>query len=123
MRLSERKLGDIILLDLAGKLTCDDDSGLLKARVDDLLRAGARHLVVNLGEINYVDSTGLGELVACYVAVLRKKGTVKLSNTSRKMQDLLVITKLLTVFDAYDTESAALASFIVAHADLFVDAA
>jgi anti-sigma B factor antagonist len=123
MRLTERKMGDIIIIDLVGKMVSNDDSGLLKARVDDLLQQGVRHLVFNLGEVNKVDSTGLGELVACYVAVLRKKGTVKLANTSRKIQDLLMITKLVTVFDAYETESAALASFIVARGDLFVDAA
>ena len=114
MQLSERRIGEVTVLDLAGKLTVNDDLRLLKERVASLIIKGRRNIVFNLGELSYVDSSGLGELVACHTTAWRGGATVKLANAGRRLQDLLVLTKLLTIFDAYESEEDALQSFQVA---------
>lgn len=111
MQLKERRLGDVTIIDLSGKLTINDDLGKLKERVASLILKGQKNIVFNMGELTYVDSMGLGELVACHATAWRGGAAVKLANTGRRLQDLLVLTKLLTVFDAYDSEEAAVGSF------------
>jgi anti-sigma B factor antagonist len=114
MHLSERRVGDVTVLNIGGRLTIEEDLGRLKEKVASLILKGRKNLVFNLSELVYVDSSGLGELVACHTTAWRGGATVKLANAGRRLQDLLVLTKLLTVFDAYETEDAALASFRVA---------
>jgi anti-sigma B factor antagonist len=111
MTLTERNVGRIAVLDLAGRLTSTDGSGLLKEAVDRLIAAGRTQFVLNLSELSYMDSGGLGEIIACYSATVRVKGAIKLAHTTERIQDLLSITKLITVFDTYDTEQLALDSF------------
>lgn len=111
MQLSERRIGDVTILDLAGKLTINDDLGHLKEKVASLIIKARKNIVFNLGELTYVDSSGLGELVACHTAAWRGGATVKLVNAGRRLQDLLVLTKLLTIFDAYESEQDAIDSF------------
>jgi anti-sigma B factor antagonist len=114
MKLRERRSSGVTILDIAGRLTLTDNPGELKDRITTLIYQGDKQIVLNLGELTYVDSSGLGELVACHTTAWRGGATVKLVNTGRRLQDLLVLTKLLTIFDSYDSEDAALASFCVA---------
>ena len=114
MQLKERRIGKVTILDLAGKLTLTDEPGQLKDRITGLVVQGSKQIVLNLGELTYVDSSGLGELVACHTSAWRGGATVKLANAGKRLQDLLVLTKLFTIFDAYDSEQAALQSFAAA---------
>lgn len=111
MQLIERRVGDVTVLDLSGKLTVNDDAGRLKEKLASLILKGRKQVVFNLANLVYVDSRGLGELVACHATAWRGGAAVKLANAGRSLQDLLVLTKLLTVFDSYDSEEAAIESF------------
>ena len=113
MQLSERRVGTVTILNLEGRLTLTDQPGKLKEKISSLIFRGVRQIVLNLGELSFVDSSGLGELVACHTTAWRGGATVRLANTGRRLQDLLVLTKLLTIFDSYDSEPEALASFAV----------
>jgi len=111
MQISSRTVGDVTLLDLSGRLILGEATQLLKDQFDALVASGPRKVVLNLQHVSYVDSGGLGELVRSLAATDRKGGQLKLVNLTAKITDLLVITKLLTVFDTYDSEDAAIASF------------
>ena len=111
MRISERQVGDVTVVDLTGKLTLTDSPGLIKDKISNLVYQGRKNIVLNLADITYVDSSGLGELVACYLTAERGGSTVKLANAGYRMQDLLVLTKLLTVFESHRSEAAAIQSF------------
>ncbi len=111
MRISERHVGDVTVLDLVGKLTLTDGPGRVKDKVTSLVYQGHRQIVLNLAEITYVDSSGLGELVACHLTAERSAGCIKLANAGYRMQDLLVLTKLLTIFESHRSEAAAIESF------------
>ncbi len=111
MQIHTRNVGDVTLLDLKGRLTLNEGTQQLKETVDGLMASGTKRIVLNLQETSYVDSGGLGELVRSLAAVGRHGGSLKLINLTAKITDLLVITKLLTVFDSYDSEAAALSSF------------
>jgi anti-sigma B factor antagonist len=110
MTITERQVGSVIVLDLAGKLT-SDSSGRLKDKVASLLFQNQKHIVMNLAELTYVDSAGLGEMVASHSTASRQGGSVKLTNVGKRIEDLLVLTRLLTVFDVHDTEDSAIQSF------------
>jgi anti-sigma B factor antagonist len=111
MELSRRDLGNVTVLDLSGRLTSTDGSGRLKDKVSSLIFEGHKNIVLNLANLSYVDSAGLGEMVACHTTAAKSGGAIKLAHTTGKMKDLLSITKLLTVFDAYDTEAQAVSAF------------
>lgn len=111
MHIETRTFGDITVLDLSGKLTIDDGAAMLRDRVARLVADGDRKLVLNLAQVPYVDSGGLGELVRCSLIVNREKGAVKLVNLTQRIADLLTITKLVTIFDTFDNEETARASF------------
>ena len=111
MRISERHVGDVTVLDLVGKLTLTDGPGRVKDKVTSLVYQGHRQIVLNLAEITYVDSSGLGELVACHLTAERSAGCIKLANACYRMQDLLVLTKLLTIFESHRSEASAIESF------------
>jgi anti-sigma B factor antagonist len=111
MQIHTRNVGDVTLLDLKGRLTLNEGTHQLKETFDGLMASGAKRIVLNLEEVSYVDSGGLGELVRSLAAAGRHGGSLKLINLTTKITDLLVITKLLTVFDSYDSEAAALSSF------------
>jgi anti-sigma B factor antagonist len=113
MQLRERRVGEVTILDVAGELTVNDDLGALKQKVASLLLKGSKSLIFNLGELTHADSSGLGELVACHATAWRGGATVKLANAGRGLQDMLVLTKLLSIFDSYDSEEEALQSFPV----------
>jgi anti-sigma B factor antagonist len=111
MQLSRRDLGNVTVLDVSGKLTLNEGAGELKERVTGLVSEGRKQIVLNLSNLTYMDSAGLGEMVACHSTAAKNGGAVKLANATGKMKDLLTITKLLTVFDTHDNESQAVTSF------------
>ncbi|HSR69502.1 MAG TPA: STAS domain-containing protein [Acidobacteriota bacterium] len=111
MKIEERKISGVTILDVSGKITIGEGSAEIRNKVRQLLEQGDKDILLNLGEVSYVDSSGIGELVSCYTTVTNQGGQLKLLNLTRKMRELLAITKLLTVFDDYKEEGAALASF------------
>ncbi len=111
LNITERQAGDITVLDMNGKVTLGEGSVALRTTVRRLLGEGKKNILLNLGQVGYVDSSGIGELVSSFTSVNKEGGTLKLLNLTQKIQDLLAITKLLTVFDVYDSESEALNSF------------
>ena len=113
MTVSERATGGITVLDLKGRLILGASAEGLRDKVRSLLQQGQKQFIVNLAEVPYMDSGGLGELVQAYATVTRQGGALKLLNTTSRLHDLLVITKLATVFDCYASEDAAVASFAV----------
>ena len=111
MQMSERKVGGITILDIGGKMVASDTGGQLKDKVTSLVAAGQKQIILNLGDLTYGDSSVLGEMVACHGTAMKGGGAVKLANTGKRLQDLLVMTKLLTVFDSHDSEDEAIKSF------------
>jgi len=111
MKIVERQVGDVVLLDLHGKILIGEGDDDLREAVTRLADGGKTKILLNLADVPYVDSAGLGEIVRTYTTVSRKGGKLKLLNLTRKIQDLLSITKLLTVFETYDSESEAVSSF------------
>lgn len=111
MEIQERTVQDVVVLDLTGKLTIGEGDELLKERISNLLQQGHRHLLLNLEGVPYVDSAGLGEIVRTYTTVGRQGGKLKLVNLTKRITDLLAITKLLTVFETYESEADAVKSF------------
>jgi anti-sigma B factor antagonist len=108
---SERQAGDITILDMRGAVRIGEGSVALRDSVRGLVDGGKKKILLNLGGVSYIDSSGIGELIANYTTVSRQGGELKLLNLTDKIQNLLVITKLLTVFDSYDNEPEALNSF------------
>jgi len=111
MQIDERMVGDVVVLDLKGKITLGEGDELLKDKVNSLVNQGHKKIVLNLADVPYIDSAGLGEVVRTYTTVSRQGGSLKLLNLTKRITDLLSITKLLTVFETYDTEQEALTSF------------
>jgi anti-sigma B factor antagonist len=107
----EREAGDVTILDLSGKITIGEGSVQLREAVRGLLERGKKKLLINLGGVDYVDSSGIGELVSCFTTTKNQGGQLKLLSLTKKIRDLLQITKLLTVFDTYDDEAEAVKSF------------
>jgi anti-sigma B factor antagonist len=111
MQIEERAVGDVVILDLKGKITLGEGDELLKDKVNSLVNQGQRKIVLNLGGVPYIDSAGLGEVVRTYTTVSRQGGSLKLLNLTKRITDLLSITKLLTVFETFDSEADAVRSF------------
>ena len=111
MTIEERNVGDVVILDLKGKITLGEGDELLKDKVNSLVNQGRRKILLNFGDVPYVDSAGLGEIVRTYTTVSRQGGSLKLLNLTKRITDLLAITKLLTVFETYDAENEAVKSF------------
>ncbi|MBM3777356.1 MAG: STAS domain-containing protein [Acidimicrobiia bacterium] len=111
MNIEERSAGDVTVLDLKGRMTMGEGDELLKDKINSLILQGRRKLVLNLAEVPYIDSAGLGEIVRTYTTVGRQGGSLKLANLTKRITDLLSITKLLTVFETYDSEEDAVRSF------------
>ena len=111
MEIAERKVSDVTILDLSGKMTLGEGDEMLKQTINNLLAAGNKKLVLNLEGVPYIDSAGLGEVVRTHTTVSRQGGSLKLQNLTKRIEDLLSITKLLTVFDTYDSEAEAIKSF------------
>jgi anti-sigma B factor antagonist len=111
MRIDTRTNGNVTVLDIHGKITIGEGSVEMRNKIRELLSAGKKDILLNLGDVSYVDSSGIGELVSCYTTVTNQGGRLKLLNLTKKMHELLAITKLLTVFDSYNDENKAIASY------------
>ena len=111
MKSSTRQVGGVTIVDLSGRITLGEGSVTLRDTVHDLLSKGQKMIVLNLGDVNYIDSSGIGELVSAFTAAKKQGGELKLLNLTKKAHDLLQITKLFTVFDVKDDEAVAVESF------------
>ena len=111
MEIVERTVSDVTVLVLKGKMTLGEGDELLKDKINSLLAAGKKKLLLNLEAVPYIDSAGLGEVVRTYTTVSRQGGSLKLLNLTKRIEDLLSITKLLTVFDTFDSEAEAIQSY------------
>lgn len=112
MHLEERMVGDVAVVTVTGEITLNKGGDVaLRDKVRSLLQQGYTKLVVDLGNVSFVDSAGLGELVQAYATTKNKNGVLKLARTTKRLKDLLTVTKLVTVFDSYDSEAEAVASF------------
>jgi len=111
MKVNTRQVDGITVLDLSGRITLGEGSVTLRDAIRDLINKGQKSILLNLGDVSYLDSSGLGELVTAYTSVKNAGGELKLLNLTKKVQDLLQITKLYTVFDVKDDEASAISSF------------
>jgi anti-sigma B factor antagonist len=111
LEIKERQAGDVTVLDMNGSIRMGEGSVALRSAIRRLLEEGKKKVLLNLAGVGYMDSSGVGELIANYTTISKEGGQLKLLSLTDKIQNLLVITKLLTVFDVYDNESDALNSF------------
>jgi anti-sigma B factor antagonist len=108
---STRQLDGVTIVDLKGRITLGEGSATLRDAVHDLLSKGLKRILLNLGDVKHIDSSGIGELVSAFTVAKKQGGELKLLNLTKKAHDLLQITKLYTVFDVKDNEAAAVKSF------------
>src|SRR5690348_14293750 len=111
VKLNTRQVGDVSVVDVAGRITLGEGSSALRDALRDMINKNQKKILLNLGEVNYIDSSGIGELVSAFTSVRNQGGELKLLNLTKKVHDLLQITKLYTVFDVKDDETAAIKSF------------
>jgi anti-sigma B factor antagonist len=111
MKIKTRQVDGITIMDCSGRITLGEGSVTLRDSVRDLLSKGSKQILLNLGDVTYIDSSGIGELVSAFTTVRNQGGDLKLLNLTKKVHDLLQITKLYTVFDVKDDEASAVASF------------
>ena len=106
-----RQVGDVTVMDMTGRIVLGEGSTALREALRDLVTHGDKKILLNLGDVSYIDSSGVGELVAGFTTVTNRGGQLKLLNLAKRVQDLLQITKLYTVFEVHDNEAKALKSF------------
>jgi len=111
MKISTRKVEDVTLVDISGQIVLGPETGQLRRTVHDLVSRGDKKIILNLAEVSYLDSSGLGELIASFTTVRNQGGLLKLLNVTKKVHDLLLVTKLYTIFDVKDNEYLAVKSF------------
>ncbi len=111
MKVSSRQVNGVTIVDLSGRITLGEGSVVLRDTVRDLVGKGQKQILLNLGDVSYIDSSGIGELVSAYTSVRNQGGELKLLNLTKKVHDLLQITKLYTVFDVKDDEASAVQAF------------
>ena len=110
-KLTTRQVGDVTVIDVAGRITLGEGSSVLRDAMRDLVSKGQKKILLNLGEVSYIDSSGIGELVSGFTTVTNSGGALKLLNLNKRVKDLLQITKLYTVFDVHEDEAGAIRSF------------
>jgi len=111
MKANNRQMDGVTVVDMSGRITLGEGSVILRDTVRDLLSKGSKKILLNLGDVTYIDSSGIGELVSAFTSVRNQGGELKLLNLTKKVHDLLQITKLYTVFDIKDDETTAIKSF------------
>jgi anti-sigma B factor antagonist len=111
LTIASREVAGVNILDLSGRITLGEGSVQLRDAVRGLIGKGKKKILLNLGDVNYIDSSGLGELVSAFTTAKNQQADIKLLNLTKKVHDLLQLTKLVTVFDIYDDEASAIASF------------
>jgi anti-sigma B factor antagonist len=109
--MSPRQVGDVTVIDVTGRITLGEGSSNLRDGIRDLVAKGNKKILLNLGDVSYIDSSGIGELVSGFTSVANQGGQLKLLNLTKRVRDLLQITKLYTVFEVYDDEAGAIRSF------------
>lgn len=114
VKLTPHKKGDVIIVDVSGRLTLGESTSALRTMMRELVEGGSRRIVLNMAEVTYIDSSGIGELVAAYTTIATAGGVVKLLNLAKRVHEILYITKLYTVFESFEDEASALGSFSVA---------
>ena len=112
VKLTTRQVGDVTVIDVAGRITLGEGSSVLRDAMRDLVSKGQKKILLNLGEVSYIDSSGIGELVSGFTTVTNGGGALKLLNLNKRVKDLLQITKLYTVFDVHEDEASAIRSFV-----------
>jgi anti-sigma B factor antagonist len=111
MKIDTRAVGDVHILDCSGKITLGEGTMATRNAVREVLKNGGKKIVLNLHDVNYIDSSGIGELVSSFTSVTNQGGSLKLLHLTKKIHELLAITKLLTVFQTFDDEQKAVSSF------------
>ena len=111
MQIDERAVGEVTILDLKGKITLNEGDEVLKDKINSLIMQGKKKILLNLADVPYIDRAGLGEIVRTYTTVSRQGGQLKLVNLTKRITDLLMITKLLTVFETFEVEQDAIKSY------------
>jgi len=111
VKLNTRQVGDVSVMDVAGRITLGEGSAALRDALREMVGKNQKKILLNLGEVSYIDSSGIGELVSGFTTVTNSGGTLKLLNLNKRVKDLLQITKLYTVFDVHEDEAAAIRSF------------
>jgi anti-sigma B factor antagonist len=111
VKLTTRQVGDVTVVDAVGRITLGEGASTFRDTIRDLAASGHKKLLLNLAEVSYIDSSGIGELVSGFTTVANQGGSVKLLNLTKRVQDLLQITKLYTVFEVHDDEAKAVRSF------------
>ena len=111
MKASTRQVDGVTIVDLSGRITLGEGSVVLRDTIKDLLSKGQKKILLNLGDVSYIDSSGIGELVSAFTSVRNQGGELKLLHLTKKVHDLLQITKLYTVFDVKDDEAQAIGAF------------
>ena len=111
VKLNTRQVGDVSVVDVAGRITLGEGSSALRDALRDLINKNQKKILLNLGEVNYIDSSGIGELVSGFTTVTNSGGNLKLLNLNKRVKDLLQITKLYTVFDVHEDEAGAIRSY------------
>ena len=112
VKLNIRQIGDVSVVDVAGRITLGEGSSALRDSLREMVGKGQKKILLNLGEVSYIDSSGIGELVSAFTTVTNGGGQLKLLNLTKRVKDLLQITKLYTVFDVHDSEVTAVRSFV-----------
>ena len=110
-KLSPRQVGEVTVIDVSGRITLGEGSSNVREGIREVLGKGSRKILLNLGDVSYIDSSGIGELVSAFTSVTNQGGQLKLLNLTKRVKDLLQITKLYTVFDIHDDEAHAIRSF------------
>jgi anti-sigma B factor antagonist len=111
VKLNTRQSGGVDIVDTSGKLTLGEGTSSLRTTIRELVAGGSRKIVLNLADVTYIDSSGLGELIGAHTSVINAGGEMKLLNLAKRVHDLLKLTKLYTVFEVFEDEAAAIASF------------
>ena len=111
LRMTDREVSGVDVLDIEGRIVLGEESNAFREKVKGLLAAGKKKIILNLAQVGYIDSAGLGTLVATFHSARSQGATLKLTNLGSKFKEVLQVTKLMTVFDTYDNEAAAIASF------------
>jgi len=111
VKLTTRQVGDVTVVDAAGRITLGEGASVFRDTIRDLVAKGSKKLLINLSEVSYIDSSGIGEMVSGFTTVTNSGGQLKLLGLSKRVKDLLQITKLYTVFEAFDDETEAVRSF------------
>ena len=111
MKITTRTVDSVTVVDLQGRLTLGEDTEQFRTQIRELIQSGIKKILLNMGNVGYIDSSGVGELVRAYASLTNQGGQLKLLNLTKKLHDLLTVTKLLTVFEAHENEPRAIKSF------------